>query len=540
MSNIFNHNRNIFDFKLDLSNYWDFHICLENDNGNVNVDNICAITDIDFNDNECIWFDSIMSKPFISWSKATNNGIELNSIGYTGLDNGLITFDKYQITNKEFIDLYTKSVYTINKDDKRLILHKVDGNNQIYDYSNNIIYDDDIQVCELKGGFYQGFFKTDENYQILPTSLDEALTLTFELKKSNLDEKSNTLNKKHPKNKGIFFYIGTRSENKWYEYYKTDIKKDNTNEYISDDYGNEFVKNFTDTDEYVKKDIVEKSGDYFADDYINNTKDESYFDEDPVCNKQYVNNDYVENDIDLTDVKLMTEEGYDINQPNIIEYKTNNKFITFNRTDNGFTTKDDVDDTQVILYDIKRPKLENYFTLFHRGKDCFTTENIDDLINEKNKDYSILDDIYRNALCFQIKDDGSIGYKYLIKDCETNSYKIENEFSVQNIINEDKWYKIKIKIVPLYKKMKIFFYVNDKLILVSKELEELNLRNLSDLYSKQEGVPYNISIGGGTQGLCDMVNLNYMIPPSIVLPLEKEFAGSFIGYIKSFKISYCS
>lgn len=75
----------------------------------------------------------------------------------------------------------------------------------------------------------------------------------------------------------------------------------------------------------------------------------------------------------------------------------------------------------------------------------------------KNKDYSILDDIYRNALCFQIKDDGSIGYKYLIKDCETNSYKIENEFSVQNIINEDKWYKIKIKIVPLYKKMKIFF-----------------------------------------------------------------------------------
>ena len=41
MSNILNHNRNIFDFKLDLSNYWDFHICLDQYgvNGNANLNN---------------------------------------------------------------------------------------------------------------------------------------------------------------------------------------------------------------------------------------------------------------------------------------------------------------------------------------------------------------------------------------------------------------------------------------------------------------------------------------------------------------------
>ena len=52
MSNILNHNRNIFDFKLDLSNYWDFHICLDQygTNGNTNLNNSkFEIVNIDFN-----------------------------------------------------------------------------------------------------------------------------------------------------------------------------------------------------------------------------------------------------------------------------------------------------------------------------------------------------------------------------------------------------------------------------------------------------------------------------------------------------------
>ena len=87
--------------------------------------------------------------------------------------------------------------------------------------------------------------------------------------------------------------------------------------------------------------------------------------------------------------------------------------------------------------------------------------------------------------------------------------------------------------------MKLFFYVNGKLKMITKEIPILELRELNDLYSKQEGVPYNISVGGGTQGLCDVIYPLYRDNPSIIYPLEKYFAGSFIGDIKSFRFYSC-
>ena len=92
---------------------------------------------------------------------------------------------------------------------------------------------------------------------------------------------------------------------------------------------------------------------------------------------------------------------------------------------------------------------------------------------------------------------------------------------------------------PKSEKMQIYIYVNGKLVLVSKELPILNLKMLNDLPQKQEGVPFNISLGGGTQGLAETVYLNYLKLPEYVLPLEKEFGGSFIGYIKTFRFYTC-
>jgi hypothetical protein len=65
------------------------------------------------------------------------------------------------------------------------------------------------------------------------------------------------------------------------------------------------------------------------------------------------------------------------------------------------------------------------------------------------------------------------------------------------------------------------------------------LRELHELYEKQEGVPYNISIGGGTQGLAETIQPNYMLNPTRIYPLEKYFAGTFIGYMRSFKMYNC-
>ena len=88
--------------------------------------------------------------------------------------------------------------------------------------------------------------------------------------------------------------------------------------------------------------------------------------------------------------------------------------------------------------------------------------------------------------------------------------------------------------------MKLYFYVDGKLVYITKELPKLNLRALNEVYEKQEGVPYNISLGGGTQGLAETILPNYMLNPTRVYPLEKYFAGTFIGYMKSFKFYNCS
>jgi hypothetical protein len=82
-------------------------------------------------------------------------------------------------------------------------------------------------------------------------------------------------------------------------------------------------------------------------------------------------------------------------------------------------------------------------------------------------------------------------------------------------------------------------YVNGKLVMVSKEIPLLDLRKLNDTYDKQESVPFNLSLGGGTQGLADVFYTDFRKLPEYVLPLEEGFGGSFIGYFKSFKFYNC-
>ena len=84
--------------------------------------------------------------------------------------------------------------------------------------------------------------------------------------------------------------------------------------------------------------------------------------------------------------------------------------------------------------------------------------------------------------------------------------------------------------------MKIYIYVNSYLKFVSKELPLLNLRKLDEIDSKQEGVPYNISIGCGTMGLADSITWDYNKPFKYILPIEENFCGTFIGDISDFKM----
>ena len=523
MGNILSHNRPVFKLKTSKSDYWDMLLYEQQGYGEVSegLQEECLAAYIDTTRDECIGDNELVSTPEYVWDEAVNNGVELNNIGLTGIDNGLITYDKDEITEDEFIDIYTKSKLEIDADDYRLHLNKVGGNNKLYKYNADIVTKDKMRVARLEGGFYQGFVKTGNgcDYNILPTELENGLCFEFTLRpepfKSDYYKKTTKysvtdfnddgwdgkienkpyykdnyfkdnysddyplpiLNDMYPENNGIFFYIGTRAENKWWKYY---------------------------TDENDNTEIK-------------------------------TSNDFTLND-----------------HPELL--KLNNKFITYNRTENGYKAKmGHFDDPEIIEIE-KHLELDNYFIIMNRTDGGYTARKIKELKQKSGADYDILADLYKNALAFQIKEDGSIGYKYLVKDCDNEEgYSVESEWSYPEMVKYSEWNTVDVRIIPIVKFaldnynyiaakdfMRILIYVNGKLVLYSKELPTIQLRALNDVYDKQEGVPYNVSLGGGTQGLCDVVYENYKDVPEYVLFLEKEFCGSFMGYLKSFKFYSCN
>lgn len=574
MSNILNHNRNIFEFDLIKEDYWDFHLCFDNSYIDMSdgLTERCLSTYIDISDDDCVWFDNICSKSKYVWENAVNdNTFSFNNFGFTSVDNGRTYYQKDRITNKEFFDLFTNTIFKPQENDLRLTLSKIRGNQEIYDYSNDIMFwEDRFQVAKLNGGWFQGFFCANDGleYKTLPTDIGNGWNLEFVLNKEDFENNKRTLNDAYPENKGIFFYIGTRAENKWWQKYLTDHDFDWCKKTgFGDDYAeNYYADDNPLNDDYFKAfvEIYESEG-AFETDYLvqkENTVESAfskqYSKEKPcdVCSN-YVTDEYYEKDLVIDEnMKLETENGYDMYQPNVVEIKTDNKFFMFDRTCEGQRANKWDEDTEFILNYIKKPNIGNYFTLFHRGCGGYDTKKIEKVLDIKNKEYNVLQDIYRNAFALQIKDDGTIGYKYLVKDCESEEekYKIESEFTLNPIIQEKIWYTINVKIMPVKHlqrnlrcltqnfftdKMQIYIYVNGKLVLVSRELPMLNLKLLNDLMDKQEGVPFNISLGGGTQGLSEVVYLNYKKLPEYILPLEKEFGGSFVGWLKAFRFYTC-
>lgn len=556
MSNILNHNRNLIDFILVGEDYWDFHLSEDMGYSGVTegLTEKCLSAYIDFNDSECVLFDDAFSKSKYVWENAINDNVDLNYIGLTGVDNGFISYQKDRISNKEFLELFLHSSFNTSEDGKRFRVRRVNGNNQIYDYSNDLVTLNDIEVSRLNGGFYQGFFKIyEKEYQTLPYVIENGWSFEITLNKNEFVNKNTTINDAHPLNKGMFLYIGTRSENKWLNKYNLEKTFDKSPiNYNSDEY---FEYGYTTESENVNSQYTEKEDDYLKEVFGDDKCSQNEMD---ICN-QYVNDEYLEKVEEISgDEAIQNEDGIDITKANIIRYETDNKFLLFNRTKEGFTTRDWEEGSIAVMYDTKKPDVGNYFELFNRTPNGYTTRTIDKLIDEKSNGYNVLKDIYRNALGFQIKDDGSVGYKYLVKDCdsEEENYKIEEEFSNSGVINDGIWYTVSVKIMPTRARdisnpicggietssideMVIYIYVNGKLILKSKNLPMLNLKALDDLSEKQQSIPFSLSIGGGTQGLCDVININYRETPKYLLPLEKEFCGSFVGYIKDFRFYSC-
>lgn len=533
MANLNNHNFKNLRINLDRSQYWDVFLDIDDVIFKSSYDsNEKLISFIDLSNPDCFQNEYIIGNSNFSWNKAVcieNN--DLFNIGYTGVDNGLINFRKDAISNYQFLDLFTNSKLT-TPNNPLLHLKQVTGNTQEFIYP----IEKQEDCIKLTGGFYQGFFMTEcDKYKILPTNLDEDLNFAFTIKPSDFEIQDKTLNNRYPNNKGLFFYIGTRAENKWWEYYIKDeyemsnsdiIKINPTFDYtIQNNYSEEYFGYLNDITQLLE--------------YTQNIPDEDLIDTVNCLIDSYNSDGYLGNDISLSGLTYETDNGLPLFSANIKKIDSNNKFLLYDRTCSGLTADMAYSGDMFTFWETTDEYINNLFLLMNRTCTGYTADDVSELkITNKNA-YKILKDLYNNALGFQIKDNGSIGFKYLVKECQDykNSYKIIEEFSKENIVKKDEWNYIHIRLKRMSEfKMKILIYVNNFLIYVSSELDIINLRPLNDIEEKQETVPFNISLGGGTQGLIETIYPDYMNLPKYVLPLEKHFAGSFLGYIKDFKI----
>lgn len=592
--NIKNNNVKSIDAKLYSAKYYDFMLYKGNTINSVNkLDemSIIDVSDLDIIDG------NLYSN--INWSGATNNGVEMKDIGLTGIDNGLVNFRKDRITNAEFVKILTESKYNINADDKRFFLTPVTGNTQMYNYPMYIYNDDNEKYIACKGGFYQGFFKLfGHDYQVVPHRIDNEWTFHFNLR-PRTDYKVNDMlvNYTHENNNGIFFFMGIRAENKFWPFYKTDAsmmekmkKIDAQSEgYFAgcNDSGETYNINENNVvrleNNWLREEIIDKThshsdyfaeGDgYFACDYFanssNDNKEEyihsnnlkcecsdyfsdSYFDEKcEVNNNKYAHDEYIGSGITINENGYEDSAGHPMTSYGYDEIISDNKFLLFDRTSTGFTVDTWVEGSKIALETRKNWASPNYFLLMDRTETGYTKDTIDEYNETKDAqryNYNIHNDIINNVFALRIKEDGSIGYRYGTYDCENETrYKLIEEYSKPNMVKNDEWNSVSVKFSVINPresecenhetKMKIYFYVNNYLVLVSKEVVAFNFKHIEkECYEKQEAVPYNISLGGGSLGLLETIQPNYYAISEYILPIERDFCGTFMGDIKSFKM----
>jgi hypothetical protein len=380
----------------------------------------------------------------------------------------------------------------------------VDGNTGFYEYGSEY---HKSSYMSLFGGFLQGVFKIEGfDYQILPTAIDNSVHFEFVLRPHDYAVSGNTLNNRYPQNKGIFFYIGQRAENKFAVLENTLVPVGDTDD-IESGYTIDYLSSGSTSGETI---------------YI----------------------------------KPMDSDGDEIFGPKYHEFNTDNKYLLFNRGKNGYTV-DTWDENAEYTFKVEKSVIkDNMYLIMNRTKSGYTVDTLDRYeesltsgsTNPYYSDYNVISDLKNNAFALKLNDDNSIGYRYLVKDCDNEyGWSVKEERSFPNIIQDDEWNVINVKFKILgngtdvcgnsrgERKMKIYIYVNGYLKLVSQELPEFNFKPLDDKYTKQEMVPYTISLGGGTQGLAEMVWFDNFDGAKKVYPLEQNFAGSFIGDIRSFK-----
>ncbi len=587
MGNIKNFNFNKLDLKLSSDSYWDFF--LATDEGPIQpchglMSGDCFVVWYDFN-NPSIYPNSATTATtiysLVSWNDAVNTGYTMNTIGLTGIDNGLITFDVISgdTSNQALLSALTGTTLVIPSGDTRLHMTRVTGTTGNFIYPIDFIQDPTFTVGDhvnLCGGFYQGYYKLDGNtYEVLPVREHQAWSAEFWLRPSSTGctgHTGTTLNDVYPDNKGFFFYMGTRAENKFWNQF------DGVDSGCTS--GCTVPSGCTDTLSpwctIPKENQISILGDYG----VAIPLDPPQVEIDLITNGFLIYGrafdggyNRLTGNTDSFIFSTASTETHKIDECNSC------RICGGNHDGLGTQTVCSYDGKGIVVVKTAEhiTNFQNPFLIYGRGAKSGSTCNCsacsgpnDNLGNETvcsftgftssvdELDYKL--DIIDNALGFRIKDDGSIGYRLLTMTghCLTGTtgvtyvsgVTIQEEYSLSGMVSADTWSYIAIRFVMPYlddcdlkfkkpRKGNLMFYVNGRLKFIVHEFDELVARRLNEYKSKQVGVPFNFSLGGGSQGLIESQTFDGLDMRDRGLPIETNFAGSFIGDVSQFKFNIC-
>jgi hypothetical protein len=404
--------------------------------------------------------------------------------------------------------------------------------------------------ARLNGGFFQGFYKLPGyDYQVFPQRVSLGWTAEFMLRYRWTGDTSVGLNERYPNNKGTFFYMGARAENKFYHYADGEPKQDTGYTRVTSGLTCMHTCGCASTANTSSEclQVYQPSGGTITHctcgcpcDCESHAK---YPEKDPLY-------DGVSNALSLrlsgdTGSPRLCVKTYRITGG--CEHSgtclTGLTYHTGTSVTEWCSTRGIFDDCSGTTY----PNVEHWAQIdavFQR-KEWFDTCDL----YEKGGLGLLVEDVY-----FATLENRSVT---LVEPPITHDPGYIPP-STEVVTFNDNWTE-----EQKYRLGTMKFYVNGKLFLVAENFEEIIPRLLNVEKEKQIGVGYNISVGGGTQGLHDnltfsagcpveLSGITYQQDPECLtnydlehteysglttqIKLEEYFGGSMIGDVSAFRM----
>jgi len=487
----------------------------------------------------------------------------LCDVGLTGIDNGLVpnmSGESIDITT----GLYTSppDIFSRYKYDRRFKMHPITGfttnenrlvNDDSYTYGIDWVDEggDVGRIARLQGGFYQGFYKLQGyDYEVYPTRNAWGWTAEFLLKYRWTGDTNVGLNNRYPDNKGTFFYMGTRAENKFYHYADGHPKQDTGYTRVT--------SGLT---------CMNTCGCLTESGVTAHT-----------CMKVYQVSGY-------------TSVNCNCGCPCSCAVKASNPELDplYDGVSNGMSIRlsGDTGNPRVCVKEyiitgaclpVSACSTDIQFVTGTTVQEWCSTRGIFDICSGttyiNNEHWVQLDAVFERNIYLECADAYSLGgLGQLVTEVYTASSannsvsliepplthkKVYNPAVTDEVIMNDYWMEQR-----KYRLGKLKIFVNGYPLMTVEDFEEIIPRPLNTAKEKQIGVPYNISVGGGTQGLKDNLTFSGGCPPELSgityqqdpeclttndldetiysgltteIHLEEIFGGNFIGDISAFRM----